>query len=56
MILQVVLLFLAFIAVIGMFGKLRWLDPRLKPKTARRCRHCKRPLVGKTCPCGGGRA
>lgn len=55
MLLKIVTLFLVGIGVLGMFGKLRWLDPRLK--VARKCRACGAPRVGKgPCPCGEGGA
>ena len=56
MISKIVLLFLAFIAVLAMFGKLatagRWLG------VTKKCRHCGRHRIGTgPCPCGkGGRA
>ena len=57
MILKVVLLFLVFIAVLAMFGKLRLLkglDPRHRP-VAKRCRACGTPRAGPgPCPCGKG--
>lgn len=54
MILKIVTLFLVFIAVLGMFGKLNLLIPKKLRKTAK-CRHCGRHKIGKgSCPCGKG--
>ncbi|WP_199525867.1 hypothetical protein [Rhodosalinus halophilus] len=57
MLLKVAVLFLVFMAVLAMFGKLRL--PRLPGRQAlssRRCRHCGRYRIGKgPCPCGEGR-
>ncbi|MBS0124870.1 hypothetical protein KB874_12250 [Aestuariicoccus sp. KMU-90] len=53
MISKIVLLFLAFIAVLGIFGKLRL--PGAKQIADRRCRACGRFRIGKgPCPCGKG--
>ena len=54
MISKIVLLFLAFIAILAMFGKLatagRWLG------VTKKCRACGRHKIGKgPCPCGKGR-
>jgi hypothetical protein len=50
---KIVLLFLAFIAVLGIFGKLR--VPGAKQIADRRCRGCGRFRIGKgPCPCGKG--
>jgi len=53
-IIKIVLLFLAFMAVMAMFGRLRLPKPpsirRLSGKT---CKACGRPRLGKgPCPCG----
>ncbi len=54
MILKIVTLFLVFVAVLGMFGKLSLLLPKKLRKTAR-CKACGRHLIGKgKCPCGQG--
>jgi len=54
MISKIVLLFLVFIAVLGMFGKLRLLLPKKYRQTAR-CRNCGRLVIGKgPCSCGKG--
>ncbi len=57
MLLKIVSLFLIFMAVLAMFGRLRLPGrPRL---SAGKCRTCGRPRIGKgPCPCGkgGGRA
>ena len=51
MLLKIVSLFLVFAAVLAMFGKLRWLDPRrARPE---RCTRCGAPMAGRSCPCGG---
>lgn len=54
MLTKIVFLFLAFIAVLGMLGKLHWLGgKRLK---AAKCPGCGRYRIGKgPCPCGGQR-
>lgn len=50
---KVVLLFLVFIAVLGMFGKLRL--PGAKRLGGARCPQCGRPRIGRgPCPCGKG--
>lgn len=50
MMLKAVTLFLAFIAVLGMFGKLHWVGgKRLKDA---KCRDCGRYRIGRSpCPC-----
>lgn len=51
MIFKIVTLFLVFIAVLGMFGKLGILLPR-KIASAK-CKNCGRYKIGKgPCPCG----
>jgi len=53
MIFKIVSLFLVFIAVLGMFGKLHWLGG--KRLTAAKCRRCGRFRIGKgPCDCDGG--
>ena len=54
MIVKVVVLFLVFIAVLGMFGRLRFPgQERLLRLTSRKCPACGRPRIGKgPCPCG----
>ena len=56
MILKIVSLFLVFMAVLAMFGRLRM--PRIglsRPKG--KCSACGRPRIGRgPCPCGKGRA
>ena len=53
MILKVVVLFLVFIAVLAMFGRLRF--PGGARTARRRCRACGTPRVGRgPCPCGKG--
>ncbi len=49
MIAKIVILFLVFIAVLGMFGKLR--VPGKKQLDAKRCPKCGRFRIGKTCNC-----
>jgi hypothetical protein len=52
MLTKIVALFLVFIAVFGMFGKLRLLLPKRLRQTAK-CTACGAPRVGKgPCPCG----
>ncbi|GGL54049.1 hypothetical protein [Wenxinia marina] len=54
MIVKVVLLFLVFMAVLAMFGRLRL--PGLPPKLGGKCPDCGRPRLGKgPCPCKAGR-
>ena len=51
MLVKIVTLFLVFIAILGMFGKLHVLLPRRRQKTAR-CKNCGRHIIGKgPCPC-----
>ena len=49
MIVKIVVLFLAFIAILGMFGKLSLLG--IGPRK-RVCRECGGHVTGKSCPCG----
>ena len=53
---KIVILFLVFIAVLGMFGKLKLLLPkRAQRLAASRCKNCGRFRIGKDpCPCGKG--
>ncbi len=54
MLVKIVTIFLVFIAVLGMFGKLRLLLPRKFRKNAR-CEKCGRHLIGSgPCPCKKG--
>lgn len=51
---KIVLLFLAFIAVLGMFGKLHWIGG--KRLTQSRCKKCGRYRIGSgPCDCKGPR-
>lgn len=51
---KIVTLFLVFIAILGMFGKLSLLIPK-KLRKAATCSNCGRHLIGKgPCPCGKG--
>ena len=53
MIFKIVALFLAFIAILGMFGKLR--VPGAKKLASKKCNKCGRFRIGKgPCPCGAG--
>ena len=53
MMLKIVSLFLIFIAVLAMFGKLSLLLPRKMRQIARKCPKCGRHRIGKgDCPCG----
>jgi hypothetical protein len=48
---KIVLLFLAFMAVLAMFGRLR--VPRIRRLSGKKCPACGRPRLGKgRCPCG----
>lgn len=49
MIVKIVVLFLVFIAVLGMFGKLSLLG---LGRGRRRCSACKGHVIGDACPCG----
>lgn len=52
---KVVALFLVFVAVLAMFGKLGVLLPKSRRKTATACPACGRHRIGKgPCPCGKG--
>lgn len=54
MVVKIVTLFLVFIAVLGMFGKLSILIPKKLRQTAK-CDACGRHKIGKgPCPCGNG--
>lgn len=49
---KIVILFLVFMAVLAMFGKLRF--PGQERLASRRCPRCKRFRIGKgPCTCGG---
>ncbi len=52
MIFKIISLFLVFMAVLAMFGRLRF--PKLPGKTGmKRCPDCGKPLIGKgPCSCG----
>jgi hypothetical protein len=53
MILKIVSLFLVVIAVLGMFGKLRWILPWKSRLASDKCSNCGRHRIGKSpCPCG----
>ena len=52
---KIVALFLVFIAVLAMFGKLRLLLPKSTRHIAQKCENCGRHRIGKgDCPCGKG--
>ena len=52
MLTKIVLLFLVFIGVLGMFGKLHWIGG--KRLQSAKCRNCGRYRIGKgPCGCGG---
>ncbi|WP_316015191.1 hypothetical protein [Roseobacter sp. HKCCA0434] len=53
MILKIIVLFLIFMAVLGMIGKIL---PGSKPNTKRRCRKCGGHVIGGSCPCGATKA
>ena len=51
MLVKIVTVFLVFIAILGMFGKLSLLLPK-KLRSAK-CEHCGRHRIGRgPCPCG----
>ena len=53
MMLKIVTLFLVFIAVLAMLGKLSLLLPKKMRRIAKKCPHCGRHRIGKgDCPCG----
>ena len=54
MILKIVTLFLIVMAVMAMFGRLRFPgQERLRRMTSKKCRACGRPRIGSgPCPCG----
>ncbi len=55
MIVKIVTLFLIFIVVLGMFGKLKLLLPGKNRLASIRCKNCGRYRIGKSdCPCGKG--
>lgn len=55
MLTKIVTIFLVFIAILGMFGKLYWLLPKKLQKTASRCDSCGRHLIGSgPCDCKKG--
>ena len=48
---KIVFLFLAFVAILGMFGKLHWIGG--KRLASIKCDKCGRYRIGKgSCPCG----
>ena len=49
MILKIVVLFLIFMGVLDMFGKLR--IPKLKRLNSKRCNKCGKFKIGKDCQC-----
>ncbi|MCG6883964.1 MAG: hypothetical protein LJE62_09445 [Silicimonas sp.] len=54
MLTKIATLFLVFIAVLGMFGKLSLLIPKRRKRTAY-CSNCGRHIIGKgRCSCGQG--
>jgi len=53
MIVKVIILFLIFMGVMAMFGRLRF--PGQKTLASRKCRKCGRYRIGKG-PCGCGKA
>ncbi|MFM2355098.1 MAG: hypothetical protein RLZZ528_834 [Pseudomonadota bacterium] len=51
MLIKTILLFLVVMAVLGVFGRIRFGGPPRGPGT---CKSCGRPLIGKgPCGCGG---
>lgn len=53
MLIKAVTLFLIVIAVLAMFGKVRWILPWRPRLEAGKCTSCGRPRIGKAkCPCG----
>lgn len=54
-ILKIVTLFLVFMAVLAMFGRLRL--PGITRAAPKKCNACGRPLIGRSpCPCGKGKS
>jgi len=52
MLFKIITLFLVFMAVLAMFGKLGILNPRLKSKKVATCRRCGGHIIGKgPCAC-----
>ena len=52
MMMKIVSLFLVFIAILAMFGKLRLLLPKKIREVAQKCPNCGRHRIGKgECPC-----
>jgi hypothetical protein len=58
MLLKIILVFLLAMVLVGMVGKLLFPDRfRLRrPTAAARCKACGRPLIGRSCDCGGGKS
>ncbi|MCH2077022.1 MAG: hypothetical protein MK180_09080 [Rhodobacteraceae bacterium] len=57
MIVKIVTFFLIFVAVMAMFGRIRFPHlpgvEKMRQLTSRKCRACGRPRIGKgPCPCG----
>lgn len=53
MLIKTVTIFLVVIAVLAMFGKVRWILPWKTRLETSKCRACGRPRIGKSpCPCG----
>ncbi len=53
MLVKIVTVFLVFIAILGMFGKLSLLIPKKLRRVAAKCEACGRHRIGKgPCPCG----
>jgi len=53
MLVKIVTIFLVFMAVLAMFGKLRLLLPKKMRNIAKACPDCGRHKIGKgPCPCG----
>ncbi|RED17914.1 hypothetical protein [Pontivivens insulae] len=52
MMLKIIVLFLIFMAVMGMFGKWR---TRFFERGPKRCRKCNGHVIGGQCPCGATR-
>jgi hypothetical protein len=55
MLIKTVTLFLVVIAVLAMFGKVRWILPWKTRLDTAKCSACGRHRIGKSaCPCGRG--
>lgn len=58
MLFKIIILFLLAMLLVGMLGKLMFpsVYDRALRRDRRTCRSCGKPIVGKSCDCGGRRA